>query len=53
MFFSRMENFLEKNIEGFFNRKFSSNLQMAEIEKIIDRILIRQKKTCKSCYFCS
>ena len=44
MFFSRMENFLEKNIEGFFNRKFSSNLQMAEIEKIIDRILIRQKK---------
>ena len=26
MFFSRMENFLEKNIEGFFNRKFSSNL---------------------------
>ena len=35
MFFSRMENFLEKNIEGFFNRKFSSNLQMAEIEKII------------------
>ena len=53
MFFSRMENFLEKNIEGFFNRKFSSNLQMAEIEKIIDRILIRQKKTRKSCYFCS
>ena len=44
MFFSRMENFLEKNIEGFFNRKFSSNLQMVEIEKIIDRILIRQKK---------
>ena len=44
MFFSRVENFLEKNIEGFFNRKFSSSLQMAEIEKILERILIRQKK---------
>ena len=30
MFFSRVENFLEKNIEGFFNRKFSSSLQMAK-----------------------
>lgn len=44
MFFSRMEDFLEKNIEGFFNRKFSSNLQLAEIEKILDRLLIRHKK---------
>lgn len=44
MFFSRMENFLEKNIEGFFNRKFSSSLQFAEIEKILERILTRQKK---------
>lgn len=44
MFFSRMENFLEKNIEGFFNRKFSSSLQLAEIEKILERIFTRQKK---------
>lgn len=44
MFFSRMEDFLEKNIEGFFNRKFSSNLQLAEIEKILDRLLIRHKQ---------
>lgn len=44
MFFSRMEDFLEKNIEGFFNRKFSSKLQLAEIEKILDRLLIRHKK---------
>lgn len=39
-----MEDFLEKNIEGFFNNKFSSNLQMAEIEKFIDRLLLRHKK---------
>ena len=44
MVFSRMENFLEKNIEGFFNKKFSSSLQLVEIEKILDRILTRQKK---------
>ena len=44
MFFSRMEDFLEKNIEGFFNSKFSSSLQMAEIEKFIDRLILRHKK---------
>lgn len=44
MVFSRMENFLEKNIEGFFNKKFSSRLQLVEIEKILERIITRQKK---------
>ena len=52
MFFSRMENFLEKNIEGFFNRKFSSNLQMVEIEKLLT-VFNPSEKTRKSCYFCS
>ena len=31
MSFSKMEGFLEKHIEGFFNRKFASDLQLAEI----------------------
>ncbi len=44
MVFSRMEDFLERNIECFFNRKFSSSLQIAEIEKILDRLLLRHKK---------
>ena len=44
MFFSRMEDFLERNIEGFFNSKFSSSLQMAEIEKFLDRLLLRHKQ---------
>lgn len=44
MLFSRMEDFLEKNIEGFFNRRFSSSLQTVEIEKFLERLLLRHKK---------
>ena len=51
MFFSRMEDFLEKNIEGFFNRKFSSSLQILEIEKFLDRLLLRHKKRINRAFF--
>ena len=44
MIFSRMEDFLEKNIEGFFNRKFSSQLQIPELQKMLDRVLMRRQK---------
>lgn len=38
MVFSKLENFLANNIEGFFNKKFSSNLHLEEIVKNIKRI---------------
>ncbi|MDQ0202323.1 FhaA domain-containing protein [Pectinatus haikarae] len=43
MSFSKMETFLEKHIEGFFNRKFASDLQFAEIQKNIAHIINRNR----------
>lgn len=44
MSFFEMETFLEKHIEGFFNRKFASDLQFAEIQKNVVHIIERNKK---------
>ena len=38
----RLESFLENNIEGFFNRKFASNLEPAELMKGIEKEVMRQ-----------
>lgn len=51
MIFSRMEDFLEKNIEGFFNRKFSSQLQIPEIQKMLERVLLRHQKRLNKALF--
>lgn len=44
MGFVKWESFLEKHIEGFFNKKFSSELEPAEIEKAIGHELERRRK---------
>lgn len=51
MSFSKMETFLEKHIEGFFNRKFASELQFAEIQKDITRIIKRNRKKVNNGFF--
>lgn len=43
MFVRNIENFLEKYIEGFFNQKFSSNLQMIEIFKRLEKEIYLKK----------
>ena len=41
----KWESFLETKIEGFFNKKFASDLQVVEIEKALRReILLKKKK---------
>ena len=41
----KWEFFLKKHIEGFFNRKFASELEVAEIEKNLEReILLKKEK---------
>jgi len=51
MLFSKLETFLEKHIEGFFGRKFVSDLQFSEIEKNIAHIMKRDgKKTADKLY---
>ncbi|WP_196592721.1 FhaA domain-containing protein [Pectinatus sottacetonis] len=44
MSFSKMETFLEKHIEGFFNSKFASDLQFVEIQKNVMHIINRNHK---------
>lgn len=44
MAFSAWESFLEKHIEGFFNKKFSSALEPAEISRKILKEAARQKR---------
>lgn len=51
MTFSKMENFLENHIEGFFNRKFASDLQFAEIEKSVAHIINRNRKKVNNAFF--
>lgn len=38
------EAFLENHIEGFFNRKFSSELEPAEVQKALEHELLRKRK---------
>jgi hypothetical protein len=45
MFVRNVENFLEKHIEGFFNKKFSSYLQDVEIFKRLEKEMYFKKKT--------
>lgn len=44
MFIRKWESVLEKHIEGFFNKKFASDLQLAEIEKYLEREMQLKKK---------
>ena len=44
MTFLKWEALLEKHIEGFFNKKFASDLQLVEIEKYLEREMQLQKK---------
>ena len=44
MTFLKWESLLEKHIEGFFNKKFASDLQLVEIEKYLEREMQLQKK---------
>ncbi len=44
MSFSQLENFLERHIEGFFSRKFTSNLQFAEIQKKVKHIIAKEQR---------
>ena len=44
MGFVKWESFLEKHIEGFFNKKFSSELEPPEIEKALGHELERCRK---------
>lgn len=40
----KLESFLEKHIEGFFNRKLSSSVEHSEIAKKLERALLQHKK---------
>lgn len=40
----KWESFLETKIEGFFNKKFASDLQVVEIEKALRREMLLKKK---------
>ncbi|WP_019554148.1 FhaA domain-containing protein [Propionispira raffinosivorans] len=40
----KWESFLETKIEGFFNKKFASDLQVVEIEKALRREILLKKK---------
>ncbi|BEU87361.1 hypothetical protein TAMA11512_08250 [Selenomonas sp. TAMA-11512] len=44
MAFSAWESFLEKHIEGFFNKKFSSSLEPAELRRKLLKEAVRQKR---------
>lgn len=44
MGFVKWESFLEKNIEGFFTKKFSSELEPAEVIHQLEREMVRRKK---------
>ena len=44
MVFSKIENFLADNIEGFFNKKFASSLQLPELQKVLERTAMAHKE---------
>ena len=44
MGFSKWESFLEKHIEGFFNKKFGSELEAPEVSRQLEREIIRRRK---------
>ena len=40
----KLESFLEKHIEGFFNRKLGSSVEQSEIMKQLERELLHRRK---------
>jgi len=44
MSIGRLESFLEKNIEGFFNRKLGGSVEQSEILKQLERELLHHRK---------
>ena len=40
----KLESFLENHIEGFFNKKFSSDLEPVELSKALEKEIARQGK---------
>lgn len=44
MLMRNLENFLEDHIEGFFNKKFSSDLQMIELKKHLEKKMQQMKQ---------
>lgn len=44
MSIGKLESFLGKHIEGFFNKKFSSNLEFSEIIRQLEREVLHKKK---------
>lgn len=51
MVFSKLENFLATNIEGFFNKKFVSQLEFEELIKIMERTLNTHKQKIDKYFF--
>ena len=44
MSIGKLESFLEKHIEGFFNKKFSSSLELSEVIKQLEREVMYKRK---------
>lgn len=42
---AKWESFLENHIEGFFNRRFSSDLEPIELEKALSRELVKRRRS--------
>lgn len=47
MSIGKLESFLGKHIEGFFNKKFSSSLEFPEVAKQLQREVMHKKKKCR------
>ena len=47
MSIGKLEAFLGKHIEGFFNKKFSSSLEFPEVAKQLQREVMHKKKKCR------
>lgn len=41
---AKWESFLENHIEGFFNRRFSSDLEPVELSKALQRELVQKRR---------
>ena len=45
---SNLEDFLERHIEGFFNKKFSSELELSEVVKQLEHELMKSRRKAKT-----
>ncbi|MBQ3853646.1 MAG: DUF3662 domain-containing protein, partial [Anaerovibrio sp.] len=48
MSIGNLESFLERKIEGFFNRKLSSGLEPSEVMKQLEREILRRRRKSKN-----